>query len=64
MAIFRVQVALLLISSFLSFPLQSGKLVPDDLIVRLVLDDVKNGDSQNLLLDGFPRTVVSFLLDW
>lgn len=34
----------------------SGKLVPDDLILKLVLSELTKLNSQNWLLDGFPRT--------
>ena len=39
--------------------MDKGALVPDDLIVQLVLDEVRvsGGGFQQLLLDGFPRTV-------
>lgn len=35
-----------------------GKLVPDDLTVKMVLDRIKEPDCDNgVLLDGFPRTI-------
>ncbi len=35
-----------------------GKLVPDDLTVKMVLDRIKEPDcEQGVLLDGFPRTI-------
>ena len=37
--------------------MDSGSLVPDELMVQLVLDEVKGGGYDQLLLDGFPRTI-------
>jgi len=39
--------------------MDGGSLVPDDLMVKLVVEEIAKleGDS-NLLLDGFPRTVL------
>lgn len=38
--------------------MDKGSLVPDDLMVRLVLAKISElSDDQNILLDGFPRTV-------
>ncbi|XP_033123083.1 GTP:AMP phosphotransferase AK3, mitochondrial-like [Anneissia japonica] len=37
--------------------IQEGKLVPDDLMVHLIVSELKNMTSLNWLLDGFPRTV-------
>jgi len=37
--------------------MNSGKLVPDDVITGVVLDYIHNHRYQGLLLDGFPRTV-------
>lgn len=39
--------------------MDSGSLVPDDLIIRLVLDEAEkeSQNGKNLLLDGFPRTL-------
>ena len=38
--------------------IDSGKLVPDDLVVEMVGDRLQNEDVQNgFILDGFPRTV-------
>lgn len=39
--------------------MDSGKLVPDDLIIRLVVEDATDAikDGHSLLLDGFPRTL-------
>jgi adenylate kinase family enzyme len=45
--------------NFLFVCLKAGGLVPDDLMVRLVLNEVAAGQFENnLLLDGFPRTLV------
>lgn len=40
------------------YHMQQGKLVPDDLIIRLLMDHMgeKEKDNASLLLDGFPRT--------
>src|SRR5262245_47313370 len=36
----------------------AGKLVPDDLVIRLVDERLNEPDAQNgFILDGFPRTV-------
>lgn len=36
----------------------SGQLVPDDIVIRLVQERIKQSDCQNgFLLDGFPRTI-------
>jgi nucleoside-triphosphate--adenylate kinase len=39
--------------------MDSGSLVPDDLIIRLVLDEAEKefNNGKSLLLDGFPRTM-------
>lgn len=38
--------------------MESGQLVPDELVVSIVVDRLKDGDCVNgFLLDGFPRTV-------
>ncbi|KAM3599260.1 uncharacterized protein V6R79_002748 [Siganus canaliculatus] len=37
--------------------IDQGQLVPDDVISRLILRDLRALDQQNWLLDGFPRTV-------
>jgi len=38
--------------------IDQGKLVPDDLTVKMVLDRIKEPDcAQGVLLDGFPRTI-------
>lgn len=37
--------------------IDSGTLVPDDVTIKLVLDELKGLDKHNWLLDGFPRTL-------
>lgn len=37
--------------------MDAGNLVPDDLILRMVEDRMRNGSSGGFLLDGFPRTL-------
>lgn len=37
--------------------MDAGNLVPDDLILRMVEDRMRNGQSGGYLLDGFPRTL-------
>ncbi|XP_076440179.1 GTP:AMP phosphotransferase AK3, mitochondrial-like [Babylonia areolata] len=37
--------------------MDDGKLVPDDIMTKMVLDELKKYESQCWLLDGFPRTV-------
>mmetsp|Transcript_30909 Transcript_30909/g.39803 ORF Transcript_30909/g.39803 Transcript_30909/m.39803 type:complete len:241 (-) Transcript_30909:293-1015(-) len=37
--------------------MESGALVPDSLIVKLVLDELEHEKHERLLLDGFPRTL-------
>lgn len=37
--------------------MQQGLLVPDELIVKVLLDEVKGHKSSSLILDGFPRTL-------
>lgn len=36
--------------------MDAGGLVPDELIINMVMDEVKNSGKEHLLLDGFPRT--------
>ncbi len=37
--------------------MQKGELVPDDIVIKLVVDKLKNGNSEKgVILDGFPRT--------
>lgn len=40
--------------------IEDGKLVPDELMIGLVLEEAtpKKEEGKSLLLDGFPRTVV------
>ncbi|MBN3320908.1 KAD3 phosphotransferase, partial [Atractosteus spatula] len=37
--------------------IDQGQLVPDDVISRLILQELKTMEQHNWLLDGFPRTV-------
>jgi len=37
--------------------MDSGALVPDELIVEMVIDEIKRTPSAGFVLDGFPRTV-------
>src|SRR5436190_408892 len=38
--------------------MENGELVPDDVVVRMVLDRLEQPDTQNgVILDGFPRTL-------
>lgn len=37
--------------------IDSGQLVPDDVMVKLILNELKNMKQDSWLLDGFPRTV-------
>uniref|UniRef100_UPI00398F3A68 GTP:AMP phosphotransferase AK3, mitochondrial n=1 Tax=Pristiophorus japonicus TaxID=55135 RepID=UPI00398F3A68 len=37
--------------------IDEGKLVPDDMITRIILHELKKINQYNWLLDGFPRTV-------
>jgi adenylate kinase family enzyme len=37
--------------------MQQGLLVPDELIVQVLLDEVKNHQTVSIILDGFPRTL-------
>src|SRR5687768_5493859 len=38
--------------------MDEGKLVPDDLVVSMILDEIEEKGSDGFLLDGFPRTLV------
>lgn len=38
--------------------IEKGQLVPDNLMVRLILNQLHHMDKHNWLLDGFPRTAV------
>jgi adenylate kinase len=40
----------------IDFLLKSGKLIPDDLILDMVKEELKVISEENLILDGFPRT--------
>ncbi|MDP9377484.1 MAG: adenylate kinase [Actinomycetota bacterium] len=37
--------------------MEAGELVPDDLVIRMILDKVQTDGADGFLLDGFPRTV-------
>lgn len=37
--------------------MDNGQLVPDELVVDLLKDEVKKHTAKSVLLDGFPRTV-------
>jgi adenylate kinase len=37
--------------------MNAGYLVPDDLMIRLVMDEAHGHEDRSLLLDGFPRTM-------
>jgi len=36
--------------------MDSGKLVPDDLLIGMILSEIEVADTDRVLLDGFPRT--------
>lgn len=38
--------------------MQKGQLVPDDLVIDCILDEVSRIGQRSWLLDGFPRTIV------
>jgi adenylate kinase len=38
--------------------MDDGKLVPDDLVVRMILDEIEEKGRDGFLLDGYPRTIV------
>ena len=38
--------------------MESGKLVPDDLVIRMILEEIDDKGADGFLLDGFPRTIV------
>jgi adenylate kinase len=35
----------------------SGRLVPDDLVIKMILDKIEDEGDDGFLLDGFPRTI-------
>jgi adenylate kinase len=37
--------------------MDEGRLVPDDLVVRMILDEIEEKGQEGFLLDGFPRTI-------
>jgi adenylate kinase len=37
--------------------MESGKLVPDELVIKMILEKVEDEGDDGFLLDGFPRTV-------
>jgi adenylate kinase len=37
--------------------MDEGKLVPDDLVVRMILDEIEEKGQEGFLLDGYPRTI-------
>lgn len=37
--------------------LERGDLVPDELVVRMILDFIRSQGSEGIVLDGFPRTI-------
>jgi adenylate kinase len=37
--------------------MDDGKLVPDELVVRMILDEIEERGRDGFLLDGFPRTI-------
>ncbi|XP_063372934.1 GTP:AMP phosphotransferase AK3, mitochondrial [Cydia amplana] len=44
--------------------LNEGKLVPDDLIIKFMITELKKVDNKPWLLDGFPRTVAQANALW
>jgi adenylate kinase len=38
--------------------MDSGGLVPDDLVIRMILEEIEEKGAEGFLLDGFPRTIV------
>ncbi|MGH2969643.1 MAG: adenylate kinase [Solirubrobacteraceae bacterium] len=38
--------------------MEGGGLVPDDLVIRMILDRIEEEGDDGFLLDGFPRTIV------
>ena len=41
--------------------MDDGKLVPDELVVRMILDEIEERGRDGFLLDGFPRTIAQAL---
>src|SRR5215211_4264951 len=37
--------------------MNSGQLVPDDLVIAMLVDEMGDKDADGFLLDGFPRTM-------
>ena len=37
--------------------MDSGKLVPDELVIRMILEEIEERGADGFLLDGFPRSV-------
>jgi adenylate kinase len=37
--------------------MDEGKLVPDELVVRMILDEIEEKGQEGFLLDGYPRTI-------
>jgi len=37
--------------------MDTGKLVPDDLVVRMILEEIAEKGADGFLLDGYPRTI-------
>lgn len=37
--------------------MDEGRLVPDELVVRMILDEIEEKGAEGFLLDGFPRTI-------
>jgi adenylate kinase len=38
--------------------MDEGKLVPDDLVISMILDEIEEKGQEGFLLDGYPRTIV------
>ena len=37
--------------------MEAGELVPDELVVEIVTDQIEKADGKGFILDGFPRNV-------